>query len=276
MLMHAGEISKEDFAAIDFPVYASPKLNGIRGIVKDSKLESKSGIAIPNSFIWAALSNRHLNGMEGEIIIGSPTDKNVKTRTQSVVMSKNRMPINMCFYVFDTWNNDRDSFEERYRDLSTTLLKKFPSNTIVLKQTLINNLEDLIKYEEETVNLGYEGIVLKNPDCLYKIGRGNLNDQACLKYKRYHDGEARIINIARSLTVPDSTAAIVVKDVKSGLIFSISSGLTKAMKRDLFKYPEVYMGKLITYGYRDISDKGVPQPGFFLDFRSEIDMTLEK
>ena len=273
MLMHAGEIRVEDFAKLDYPVYASPKLNGIRGVIKGCKLESKSGIPLPNAHIWAKLSTRHLNGLEGEIICGDPTSKDVSNVTQSIVMSRDKIDMNFKFFVFDKWSDKENPFEERLRIITDDLSMKLPSNVFVLEQVLIYNPVELLEYEDKIVKMGYEGIVIKNPDCRYKSGRGVMRDQTCLKYKRFRDGEARIINIARSINVKDSVASIVVKDVKSDIIFSISSGLTHAMKRDMFTYPEAYMGKLLTYGYRDVSDKGTPKPAFFIRFRDERDMT---
>lgn len=64
-----------DFTKIQYPVYASPKLDGIRCSIVDGKALSRTLKQIPNKHIFNQLSTTDLNGLDGELIIGSPTSK---------------------------------------------------------------------------------------------------------------------------------------------------------------------------------------------------------
>src|SRR3990167_8829694 len=57
------------------PLIATPKLDGIRCLIKDGRLYSRSLKPIPNQFIRATLEDRpELNGLDGELMIGAPGD----------------------------------------------------------------------------------------------------------------------------------------------------------------------------------------------------------
>ena len=62
-----------DFKKLVYPVYASPKLDGIRCSIVDGKALSRSLKAIPNAHISRLLSCPELDGLDGELIIGEPT-----------------------------------------------------------------------------------------------------------------------------------------------------------------------------------------------------------
>ena len=60
-----------DTTKLVFPIYASPKLDGIRVIIKDNQVLSRNGKTIPNIFVQSLLKSYH--GLDGELIVGHPT-----------------------------------------------------------------------------------------------------------------------------------------------------------------------------------------------------------
>jgi DNA ligase-1 len=92
--------SPADLDSLRFPLYASPKLDGIRAMVTDAGLVSRKLLPIPNRHLQLALSTDFLRGLDGELILGNPTDEDVYRRTNSSVMSRDGEP-SVTFYVLD-------------------------------------------------------------------------------------------------------------------------------------------------------------------------------
>ena len=70
-----------------FPLLASPKLDGVRAIVRDGVVYSRSNKPIPNVFVQETFKG--LDHADGELIVGLPTAKDCMQATMSGVMSKN-------------------------------------------------------------------------------------------------------------------------------------------------------------------------------------------
>ena len=105
-----------NFDKLRYPIYTQPKLDGIRVIIKDGIVYSRSLKAIPNKYVQSLFG--HLHGLDGELIVGNPTAHDVFQKTTSGVMSKEGEP-DVTLYAFDMWNqtgktyfSDIDSFFE--------------------------------------------------------------------------------------------------------------------------------------------------------------------
>lgn len=173
------------FTKIRFPVITSPKLDGIRAIAWNSILQSRNGRPIPSLQAQSMFS--HLHGLDGELIIGHPTDINVYNTTQSYVMSVNK-PGDMHFWIFD-----RITDEPFYKRLES--LPVGDDWLIPVPHTFINNLEELLEYESSVLSEGYEGIMLRNPIGKYKHGRSTFNEQILMKLKRFSEFEAPVVGL---------------------------------------------------------------------------------
>ena len=87
-----------DFNKLRYPVYTQSKLDGIRVIIKDGVVYSRSLKAIPNKHVQALFRNLH--GLDGELIVGNVTAHDVFQKTTSGVMSKDGEP-DVTLYAFD-------------------------------------------------------------------------------------------------------------------------------------------------------------------------------
>lgn len=292
--MLAGEA---DLAKLKFPVVASPKLDGIRGIVVDGVLLSRSLKLIPNVFIQANLAHRDLNGFDGELIIGSPTAKDVYRQTTSVVMSDNKPSNNITFRVFDDMSEPTAPYTLRRKNLERRLAKlngKFPS--IVLHHNeFIANIDDLNDYEQDMLDEGYEGLIVRDPGSAYKFGRSSTREGIMLKIKRFVDGEAEIIGVEEQmhntneaqtnelgrtkrssakagLVGKGTMGAIVVRDVNSKVEFSIGTGFDDAEKRWFWDNQRGVLGAVVKYKSFMIGVKDAPRHPVYLGLRDRRDM----
>lgn len=284
-----------DFTKIQYPVYASPKLDGIRCSIVDGKALSRTLKQIPNKHIFNQLSVNWLNGLDGELIIGSPTSKTCYTESVSGVMRHEGEPA-YTYYVFDC----HDIPEATYRHRRDCLLEAFGGwnkdpQICLLEQNLLHNEAEMLAYETEKVGEGYEGIILRHPESPYKYGRSTVKEGYLLKVKRFEDSEAAIIGFdeemfngneaevnelgrtkrstaAAGLVGKGTLGAFIVRDVTSGIEFSIGTGLTALQRADFWNRRDRLIGGLVKYKFFAVGVKIAPRHPVFLGFRDEKDL----
>jgi len=281
---------------IDYPAYASPKLDGIRCVIKDGVALSRSLKPIPNKFIqeWVR-DNGFLNGLDGELIVGNPCDKNVMQTTTSGVMSRDGTP-DFTYHVFDYWSIPSEKWEDRLNDiLSAQVHGSLPDRCEVVPQVLVHDEEELLAYEKEVLAQGYEGVMLRSVDGLYKYGRSTLKEGYLLKLKRFTDGEAEVIGVEElqhnhnqarvgelgqtvrssekaGMVGGNTLGALVVKDLETGVTFNIGTGFTAALREELWAKRESLVGQIVKYKHFPTGVVEAPRFPVFLGFRDRIDM----
>ena len=255
---------------LKFPVYASPKLDGIRATIKDGLVISREIKAIPNQHIQSKFGRDELNGLDGELIIRDWTSGAAYTSTASIVMSKSA-PINdIIFCVFDRWAIPGE-FSRRLKHIEL-----FHSLTIGLKDIkivphiLINNQADLDSYEEQVLEAGFEGVMLRSPDGRYKYGRSTESEALLMKLKRFKDSEAiikEILPIESEGTTLPIAGSLIVEDPEFFRPFGVSlSRLTKEEKERFWNARQQHIGRKIRYRYFAYGMKDVPRHGRFTSF----------
>lgn len=283
-----------DFGKIKYPVYASPKLDGIRCSIVDGKALSRTLKPIPNKHIYGQLSSHALNGLDGELIVGSPTSKTCYTDSVSNVMAFDKVPA-YTYYVFDS-HGVNSPYSSRRLDLLAALGRwvAFPQ-ICLLEQNILINEDELLAYEAAKVAEGYEGIILRSPDAPYKFGRSTVNEGYLLKVKRFEDSEAEIIGFEEEMfngntaetnelgRTKRSTAkaglsgkgtlgAFLVRDVRTGVEFSVGTGLTALQRGVFWQRRDEYLGKLTKYKFFPVGVKVAPRHPVFLGFRDRVDL----
>lgn len=178
-----------DFDALTYPLWASPKLDGIRALVKKGKVLSRKLEVFPNK---AAQEFAHLEGLDGEFIVGSPTDEQVRNITSGMMNRKQDEAPGLKFYVFDVWDS-KEPFETRLDELED--LAQGEDNVVVVPYVLVNNKEELFALESLYLKQGYEGLILRSRSGKYKFGRSTLKEQGMLKVKRFLDAEAEVLEV---------------------------------------------------------------------------------
>jgi DNA ligase-1 len=278
--------------SLEYPILVYPKLDGIRCIIKDCVPLSRTLKEIPNKYIRNTLASLPLTGADGELIVGDPADPDIYRKTNSAVMSHEGEP-DFSYYVFDIWNSDlilSDRIDKLKQFRSTHLLPKVE----FLFGQLTDSPEEVQALEETYINLGYEGVILRNPNAMYKFGRCTLKENNSYKLKRFVDDEATIIGFeeemhngnnaelnelggtkrstAKSgLTGKDSLGAFICK-THDGVEFRIGSGFTQRDRKAFWDDRENLRGTLVKYKYFPVGIKDKPRHPIFLGFRNPMDM----
>jgi DNA ligase-1 len=274
-----------DLAKLVYPVFASPKLDGIRCVIVDGKALTRSLKAIPNRHIYQTLSTPELDGLDGELIIGAPTSKTVYSDSVSGVMSASGTPA-FTYFVFDL-HTTIDGFSAR---LAALQARQQQANIVVLQQVLIRNETDLLDFEEACIIQGYEGVILRSPTSPYKFGRSTAKEGYMLKVKRFEDGECEIIGVEEEMlngneattnelgrtqrsshaagkTGKGTMGALVVRDIKTGVEFSIGSGFTSRQRAARWE-----IGSLHKYKFFPVGMKDKPRHPVYIGARSALDL----
>lgn len=270
--MLAGNVSE----LVQYPVYASTKLDGIRATVQGGVFYSRSSKPIPNKALQAFAQQHRaiLEGFDGELIAGSPCDKNAFSNATSQFMSIEKPLSDWRFYVFDHLPLKQEGFDVRLENLQA-VAKILPDNVLLVKQQHCTDAAAVDVMERDFLRLGYEGLIVRAIDGRYKHGRSTANEGLLLKLKRFTDAEAAVVGFERLVSENEKVAmlgALVVEDIKTGVSFNVGTGFTKSQRIEMWAAQSDYLGKLIKYKYFEVGTKDKPRHPVFIGLRSVEDL----
>ena len=274
-----------EFDKIRYPVLATPKLDGIRCVVLNGKALSRSLKPIPNNWIRSILERPEFENFDGELVLADRTRG--FNEVSSAVMSKEGVPV-FQYVVFD-YISGRD-YCDRIEQLKLSFSFGNLPTAEPLLPTYIIGPEILKDYEETCLREGYEGVMTRDPYGPYKYGRSTAKEGWLLKIKRFEDGEAVVIGI-EELQINNNPAftgelgqtkrsscqygkvaggvmgALVVKDLKTGVVFNIGTGFTDAERALEWKE-----GTIVKYKSQSHGEVEKPRSPVFLGIRDKIDL----
>jgi DNA ligase-1 len=275
-----------DLTEVVLPAYVSPKMDGIRCLIKDGIAVSRTLKPIPNKFIQEKLKDLP-EGLDGELMV-----KGDFNDIQSAVMSVEGEP--KFFYVlFDIISDG--TYIERYQKLCDIVSEAFNPYLKIVQTILVENLEELERIEQVTVKQRFEGIMLRGEHSIYKQGRSTLKEQHLLKFKRFIDDEAVIVDFKEKMhntneaetdalghtkrstkaegKIPAGTTGAIVARWNDHII-EIGPGFDAALAKDMWENQEKYLFKLVTFKYQELTKFDEPRFPSFKGFRKELDENI--
>lgn len=283
-----------DLTALRFPLYASPKYDGIRAVwIPGTGLLSNNLKPIPNQYLQAAFSVKlpHAAPLDMELLSARcPTS--FQAATSTVMSSHSEEPALAMIFDCVTSSRFTNRLEEVAR-LSECLGKKIRTPTIQVSlspQRLVTSVDDLLEYESELLDAGFEGVMLRDPNSRYKFGRSTLREASLLKLKRFTDAEAVVTGIYEQMhntnvatrnavgrTERSSAKAgkvgkgvlggLHVRDIKTGVEFDVGTGFNDVQRAEIYAAPDRFIGQIIKYKYLPVGVKEKPRHPVFLGFR---------
>jgi DNA ligase-1 len=274
--------------------YASPKLDGLRCLILDGVAYSRSMKPFRNKEIqkFAQEYADNLEGMDGELISGSPTSPTAFRDSTSVVMSEDGGD-DFTFYVFDNISMNQ-GFNYRCARISAMLHEFNLPKVIFVEHTLIHSVQELLYLEQKYLDEGYEGVMLNDQIGFYKQGRSGTKNPELIKKKLFSDSEFKVVgyeclysnqneakinelghterSTSKEGLVPMEKLGALKLVTPEGKEFSCGSGFDDATRVQLWKERDTLVGKLAKVKYFEQGNYDVPRFPIFLGFRSEIDM----
>lgn len=282
LAVNAGDISK-----LQYPLYATPKLDGIRCLMVGGKAVTRTFKPIPNDHIRTTLEAVLPDGADGELCLKTTKEFSEVT---SAVMRKDGFP-DFIYYVFDLYS--AKPYVGRMDELKATHL---PTNLVAkVLPICIQDETQLLEFEEEALSMGWEGVMVRTGNSPYKFGRSTLKEGYLLKVKRFTDSEATINGFVERMhnaneatkdafgrtersshkanMVPMNTlGALQVRDVKSGVEFEVGTGFDDAQRKEIWEHRDYFLGKIIKYKSQKSGEKDRPRFPVYLGIRNPIDM----
>lgn len=272
-----------------YPLLVSPKLNGVRGYVRNGDVLSTSNKLLPNVNLQDKF--RTAEHLDGEFIVGDPCDtKRSLNRTTSVVMADGKPIDQLKFYAFDHVKNTDWRFIDRIELLQET---KHPG-VIIIRHELVQNEKELLAKEVEYLSRGYEGLITRDPHAPYKYGKSTAKQAWMGKMKRFKDDEAEVIgfteeernnNVAtisetgrtkRSSAKAgkvgkDALGSVLVRNAQ-GAVFGIGTGFSAIERAEIWANQGKYLGRLIKYKFFEAGSDGTPVLPVYIGWRDRRDL----
>lgn len=116
---------------------------------------------------------------------------------------------------------------------------------------LVEDEEDAIKLRDNFIDLGFEGLIMRNPNVTYQFGSRKAN--VMIKYKRATDGKFEIINIVpEGAKRPDIPLLICKNDINDAT-FECHLGGTLEYQKTVLILKDKYIGKYVYVEYGERS-----------------------
>lgn len=122
------------------------------------------------------------------------------------------------------------------------------NNQFVLLPTVhcISSITDSIELRDKYINLGFEGLILRNTTSEYQFGKRN---QAMFKYKKIDDGKFMIVDIISEHKRANLPIFVCRNDINSSL-FECSINKPQDVQEAILANKQKYIGKYLYVEYR--------------------------
>lgn len=247
---------------IKFPCFVQPKLDGLRCIIyrnpsKKIVCQSRTGAFFDTmDHITEELSLLFNNNkdliLDGELYTNViPFEELAGLIKKKKINDADRESLkNVKYNVYDIINDK--IYEERYNKINKYIngykyIEKVPTY-------MVNKKEEFMQYFSNFIENGFEGIMLRNIDGMYRC---NYRSHDLQKYKEFKEDEYTITSYKEGEGRDKGTVIWICK--ASGKEFSVRPKGSIESRRELFENGYKYIGKKLTVIYQELSEQGVPR-----------------
>lgn len=246
MLAQTYSIEKTRKNDITYPCYVQPKLDGLRCIVykRNGKVfyQSRTGGLFETMEHLTPSMLLFFDEYSNIIFDGELYTTDMPFEELAGLIKKKKITVNdkeklkyIQYHIYDIYEGDekeKQPFEERYKLLKKIFRQKNDIKDIKLVQTLkCESLSEFKKQFSEFVTDGYEGIMLRNINGLYKAGYRSNDLQ---KYKEFFEDEYPIIGFTEG-DGKDKGSVIWICKTKEDVEFKVRPKGNMELRKKWFK-----------------------------------------
>ena len=289
---------------IKFPVITQTKVDGTRLLHITGKATGRSLKQYKNKYTSNLFSDEKYAWLDGEAYAGIDMYAQDLCRKTTSALNRIEGEPYVSWMVFDYLHpfvaNDtylvRLIFLEDHIRL-LKLNKEIDERVSVVPWKIVTNFEELLQFEQEQLALGAEGIILRDPNGMYKSGRSTVKEGGLLRIKRFTSEEAICIGIKEGNTnnneaktnelgktersshkenmIPNGeVGTIVAKSLEKCLTFDCSPGnMTQAECKYYFEHQDELIGKVFTFKHFEKGFHNTYRFPTFVSKRLEEDMS---
>jgi len=257
-------VKKRGSEGIVFPCFVQPKLDGLRCVVYLMNgapvYQSRTGGAFTvlqhlDEHIMSILSKSPTLILDGELYTKDiPFEELAGIIKKKTLTESDKQRIRCVqYHVYDVVISNMP-FRERLSLYQQIICHD--GQFVIPVHTYLAVTPDIFREKfGEFVAAGYEGIMLRNAEGLY---RENYRSNDLMKYKEFFEGEYPIVDF-REATGRDAGTVIWECETPEGRRFSVRPRGTQEARRDWFNRGASFVGKQLTVIYQELSEMGVPR-----------------
>lgn len=253
-----------DLDEVTYPILAQAKLDGFRAIyIPSIGFMGRNGKPIRNKNIQALISDLKTDlVLDGELY-SHEADFNT---IASILNSEDKeVPDHIKFNVFDgmperDWKKQDCTLKYKERiglvsKVKHSFLKQVSYNTMYSK-------EDVTKYFKTLLAEGFEGLMLKDADGLYKWKRVQISTGIMMKLKSSFTEDCKVVKFEEGEGRLQGKLGKLIVDFR-GVEVGVGTGLTDEEREEIWKNKKKYLHKFVEIkGMEITSDKSVRHPVF--------------
>ena len=287
-----------------FPLICTPKIDGVRGWAPYGSILCRSMDPPANLHTRKLFNSPELIGCDGELCVGDPWNDSACRNTTSALNSIGGTP-NVIWHLFDYVTRETffQTYAHRLDKLQDFLYRiqqeEFASKLAYVPHEWAHNLDELLEIEKRYVEQGYEGLVARSPDSLWRQGRASATNQSYLRLKRFEDREGEIVELlegsnnnnpltysttgyakrsthAENMVPSGKVGSLVLKDLASGKLVTVSKGKLTAVECERYwKNPELIIGSIGTYRTFPRGSVKLPRHPTLQNIRARFDIGVK-
>ena len=290
----------KDVDALAYPLEVLTKYDGVYALVHEGKLLGRSLKPFKNAYITELLSDSKFDGFVGELCETQESKslerEDLCRKTTSCVNTINK-EWEFTWKLFDYIH--ADVIHLSYTERIEALYKRIgyitsPLEISVVESTTATCGADVVDMYEESLKLGYEGIILRKPNGKWKNGRSTLKEQLLLRMKPQSDAEAVVVGVVEAMENNNVAkvnelgytersshqenkvgkgmlGSVLCIDLVSGKDITVSAGkLTHDERVEYFNNPPLH--KVVKYRSMTYGVKAAPRFARFYSFRAVEDL----
>lgn len=277
MLAKDGNECKKLREIVQGGVYCSPKLDGYRCVAVCSfgnvSLHSRNGTEYQNfPSIVSTLEKWCQDSsfiMDGEIM-----SDDFNSMQQTAFASKRGTQVgDVAFHVFglipyDEWMSGKFKTltKNRLDNLKLLVDSHDDENIRLVPQTLVHQVEDIVRLQAEYENQGYEGVMVL-PNCPYYLGR---KSNKLMKFKTMLSQDCKVVGIYEGTGKFEGLLGgmhLLQQDGKTRC--DVGSGFTDEDRARIWSNPALAIGRTVEIKYQELTPDGVMRFPIFLRYRDD-------
>ena len=278
---------------IKFPCFVQPKLDGLRcvsyamrcdGVRSDVALQSRTGAFFTGLPHIAAALRPYLSQHPSVVIDGELYTDQMPFEELAGLIKKKKITDSdverlkkVKYHVYDIYDHARGNmhYSERFGVLADAVRRcacvandtlsasgrmlrsavEAAAVVVLVRTEKVAGLPDFRRLFSEFVEAGYEGIMLRNVEGVY---RANYRSNDLQKYKEFMEDEYLITGFTQG-EGRDTGAVIWYCETEDGKEFTVRPRGTMEQRRTWFHMGKTYIGKKLTVIFQELTEEGKPR-----------------
>jgi len=248
---------------IVFPAWAQPKFDGIRCIAAKREGVVEAWSRAGKKF---ELLSEIVEELEELLDEGQYTDGELYVhgwsmqRVARAVKKRRDQPgdddtTKLQYHIYDRPNQDTN-MKDRFMDDKTIAKIKAADGLCQVSPTWsIKNLDELIAFETALIRRGYEGLMLRNEEGIYKWKHRSVDLQ---KVKRFEDEEYIIVGGKEGVGRATGQVCFTC-ETPDGNLFDVRPVGENSVRKNMWEKLDKLIGCTLTVKFQGLTDDGIPR-----------------